>query len=62
MGLALKVAPDILDEILSKEGTLTLSALEYFITLADQQATLREFVRALIGCERKDLASIILAI
>ena len=58
VGLALKVDPDILDGILSKELT-TFSAVEYFKTLADQQPKLREFVRALISCERKDLASII---
>ena len=58
VGLALKVDPDILDGILSKE-VITLSVLEHFKTLADQQPKLREFVRALIGCGRNDLASII---
>lgn len=58
VGLALKVDPDILDGILSTELT-TFSAVAYFKTLADQQPKLREFVRALISCERKDRKSVV---
>lgn len=56
MGLALKVDPDILDGILSKElNSLSSSTLQN----TGWPTTKIEFVRALIGYERKDLASII---
>lgn len=58
MFLTLKVHPDNFNKILSSEDT-TFAAIDYFETLGHQQPKLREFVKALIGCGRYDLASII---
>ncbi|XP_068694596.1 uncharacterized protein [Montipora foliosa] len=58
VGLALQVNPEVLETILSSPIP-TNSALEYFKTQGDREPKMRLFVRALIGCDRKDLAVII---